>query len=66
MAFECQWPAVSAAAPSSSIVPIVTTTPHAPGPALSFASALAGKNSIDDIPFPTPCFKGDALSIKIC
>jgi len=36
------------------------------GFALSFAAALAGITVNDDRPFPTPCIKGDALSIKIC
>jgi hypothetical protein len=39
--------------------------PHVPGPAISFASALAGANHNDELPFPAPCIKGDALSIKI-
>jgi hypothetical protein len=34
--------------------------------AKSFAAALAGPKVIDDRPLPTPCIKGDALSIKIC
>ncbi|KEH24708.1 hypothetical protein MTR_6g003940 [Medicago truncatula] len=33
---------------------------------LSFPAALAGTNVTDDMPFPSPCIKGDALSIKIC
>lgn len=33
---------------------------------LSFAAALTGAKVIDDRPFPSPCIKGDALSIKIC
>lgn len=32
----------------------------------SFGAALAGPKVIDDRPLPTPCLKGDALSIKIC
>jgi hypothetical protein len=39
---------------------------HILAPALSFAAALAGTTVIDDRPFPSPCIKGDVLSIKIC
>ena len=44
--------------------------PHAANsgsvPPLSFAVALAGTSANVDRPFPTPCIKGDALSINIC
>jgi len=33
---------------------------------MTFAAALSGQRVVDDRPFPTPCLKGDALSIKIC
>jgi len=32
----------------------------------SFATALAGATVTDDRPLPSPCIKGEALSIKIC
>ncbi|KEH22475.1 hypothetical protein MTR_7g451180 [Medicago truncatula] len=35
-------------------------------PTMTFAAALAGQKVVDDSPFPTPCIRGDALSIKIC
>jgi hypothetical protein len=31
----------------------------------SFAAALAGVSAVDDRPYPSPCIKGDTLSIKI-
>jgi hypothetical protein len=33
---------------------------------MTFSAALSGQRVVDDRPFPTPCIKGDALSIKIC
>jgi hypothetical protein len=72
MAYECQW---SEAAPTSAMVhqsvPASTTDlaiieQPVSAPAMSFAAALAGKTVIDDKPFPSPCIKGGALSIKIC
>ena len=69
MAFTCPWPCVSDTAPSASatvqsvyvamVQPISETTK-------SFAVALVGPKVIDDRPLPTPCIKGNALSIKIC
>jgi len=68
MAFTCPWPCVSDTAPSASatvqsvsaamVQPISATTK-------SFAAALGGPKVIDDRPLPTPCIKGDTLSIKI-
>jgi len=46
-------------------VPQAATTLSGSAPPLSFAAPLAGTTVIDDRPFPTPCIKGDALSIKI-
>ena len=47
-------------------VPQAVTTGSGSAPPLSFAAALAGTTVNDDRPFPNPCIKGDALSIKIC
>jgi len=47
-------------------VPQAVATGSGSVPPLSFAAALAGTTVNDDRPFPTPCIKGDALSIKIC
>jgi len=33
---------------------------------MTFAAALAAQKVVDHSPFPAPCLKGDALSIKIC
>jgi len=63
---------VAADARSSDMVQPATTVPQAvttgsgSAPPLSFAAALAGTTVNDDRPFPNPCIKGDALSIKIC
>jgi len=48
------------------MVPQAATTGLGSVPPLSFAAALAGTTVNNDRPFPTPCLKGDALSIKIC
>jgi hypothetical protein len=73
MAKESRWTSVSEAM-NSTLVPFVTPalqiqgqtpTPQVPRPAISFASALAGTNNNDELPYPAPCIKGDALSIKI-
>jgi len=66
MAYACQWPCVSEVAPSSAVAQSTTTVQPISAPAMSFAAALAGTTVIDDRPFPSPCIKGDALSIKIC
>jgi hypothetical protein len=75
MAYECQWPCFSEATPASAMVhqsvPASTmdlgiTEQPVSAPSMSFAAALAGKTVIDDKPFPSPCIKGGALSIKIC
>lgn len=77
MAYACQWPCVSEAAPFSATVQSAAMVPHASVPItktvpshsaqqLSFATALSGTKEIDDRPFPSPCIKGDPLSIKIC
>jgi len=58
MAYTCPWSSVSDTV-SSAIVQAHAVPPK------SFAAALAGQNSNDDRPFPTPCIKGDALSIRI-
>ena len=47
---------VQAAAPAHP----TTTAPK------SFAAALAGVSAVDDRPYPSPCLKGDTLSIQIC
>ena len=70
MAYACQWPCVSEAAPSTELVhstPATTATTVSNGSELprSFASALAGTTVIDERPFPSLCIKGDALCIKI-
>jgi hypothetical protein len=65
MAFECQWPCVSDSYPSTALVRSTPAMQAAPAQTLSFAAALAGSAVSDDVPFPTPCIKGDALSIKI-
>ena len=58
MAYTCPWPCVSDTVTSAMVqAPIV--------PPKSFAAALAGHNVDNDSPLPTPCIKGDALSIKI-
>jgi hypothetical protein len=66
MAYTCQWPCVSDAAPSlsktvQSAAPVISNS-AAP---MSFAAALAGASASDDSPYPSPCIKGDTLSIKI-
>lgn len=66
MASVCQWPCVSEAAPSSAMVQPVATVQPVSAPVKTFATALAGTTVTDDKPFPSPCIKGDALSIKIC
>jgi hypothetical protein len=77
LAYACNWPCVSESNPaltkvqSAALVPIVsalssTTIATGSTPPLSFVATLAGTKDIDDRPFPTPCIKGDALSIKIC
>jgi len=59
MAYMCPWPCVSDTV--NSTIMIATTVPTK-----SFAATLGGKNSTTDIdPLPTPCIKGDALSIRI-
>jgi len=63
MAYTCPWPCVSEATPS------ITAMVHSAAPVQSpktFAAALAGATITEDKPFPSPCIKGDALSIKIC
>jgi hypothetical protein len=66
MAYTCQWPCVSDAVPSlsnmvQSAAPVHTTS----AAAKSFAAALVGASASDDRPYPSPCIKGDTLSIKI-
>ena len=58
MAYTCPWPCVSDTVTSAMVqAPIV--------PPKSFVAALACRNVDNDSPLPTPCIKGDALSIKI-
>jgi hypothetical protein len=66
MAYTCQWPCVSDSAMSR------TTMVHSAAPVqtssaapISFAAALTGASVVDDRPYPSPCIKGDTLSIKI-
>jgi len=59
MASECQWSCVFEATPSTALVQLASA------PTMSFAAALVGTTVTDDKPFPSPCIKGDALSIKI-
>jgi len=68
MAYTCPWPCVSEAVPSVVVqpVPSAIVQPLKAGTTKSFALALAGQKVIDDKPLPTPCIKGDALSIRIC
>ena len=57
MAYTCPWPCVSDTVNST----IMTTTTVR---TKSFAAAFKGKNSTNDTDLlPTPCIKGDALSI---
>jgi len=77
MAYTCRWLCVSDAAPSVSAM-VQSTTPiqndsttpvsdAAPSvSAMVQSTALAGAQVIDDRPYPSPCIKGDALSIKMC
>jgi len=58
MAYTCPWPCVSDTAPSALVQAQAI-------PTKSFAAALACQSTIDDRPFPIPCIKGDALSIRI-
>jgi len=58
MAYTCPWPCVSDTV-STTIAQEQTPPPK------SFATTLAGQNSNDDRPSPTPCIKGDASSIRI-
>jgi len=60
MAYKCPWPCVSDTAHSAMVQAQVQAVPTK-----SFAAALAGQNTIDDRPLPTPCIKGDTLSIRI-
>lgn len=46
--------------PASTMVPQSGTAPP-----ISFAAAVAGQKVSDDRPYPSPCLKGGALSIKI-
>jgi len=67
MAYMCPWPCVFDTVPS----PVAQSVPSATVQTISvtvrsFVVALAGQNVIDDRPLPTPCIKGDALSIRIC
>jgi len=58
---------VSEAAPSvSAVVQSAATVQPVSAPTQSFAAALEGANVTDDRPLPSPCIKGDSLSIKIC
>jgi len=62
MAYTCPWPCVS------EVTPYITTMVQSAAPVQpqkAFATALTGANVTDDRPFPSPCIKGDALSIKI-
>ena len=66
MAYACQWPCVSGATPSTALVNSAAMVQPPSAPTMSFAVALAGTTVTDNIPFPSPCNKGNALSIKIC
>jgi len=59
MTYTCHWPCVSETAPSVSAM-VQSAAP------MSFVAALAGSQALEDRPYPSPCIKGDALSIKIC
>jgi len=63
----CPWSCVSDTAPSAVVLPVPLAIVQ---PLLvtdkSFATTLAGQKVIDDRLLPTPCSKGDALSIGIC
>jgi hypothetical protein len=45
-----------------SAAPVLTTS----ATPISFAAALTGASAVVDRPYPSPCIKGDTLSIKIC
>jgi len=70
MAYTCSWPCVSDIVP----VPTITASMQQPSssanvqhnslPNMTFAAALTGQKVVDDRSYPTPCIKGDALSIK--
>lgn len=67
MAYTCQWPCVSDAVPSApAMVQAKEPLQSVSSAQKSSATALAGPSSFEDRPYPSPCIKGDALSIKIC
>jgi hypothetical protein len=58
---------VSDTVPSAVVQPVPSAVVQPPTVTTkSFAAALAGQKVNDDRPLPTPCIKGDALSIRIC
>ena len=51
--------------PSPQVLSDTVSTTTVPVPPKSFATTLAGQSSKDKRPYPIPCLKGDALSIRI-
>jgi len=70
MAYMCYWSCVSKTLPTPISIAMAPVQPVSAStnvqPTMTFVAALVGQKVVDDIPFPTPCLKGDTLSIKIC